>query len=50
MTGSEGTLTLDVMTNGQNLRGLGFIPSTTEDEVAECHSIASVPKDQSGRR
>ena len=35
-SGSEGTLTLvDVTANAQNLRLIGFIPYTTQDEVAE---------------
>ena len=35
-SGSEGTITLlDVTTNNQNLRQIGFIPYTTTDEVAE---------------
>lgn len=35
-SGSEGTITLlDVTTTPQNLRPLGFVPYTTQDEVAE---------------
>jgi hypothetical protein len=40
-SGSEGTITLvDVTVNAQNLKLIGFIPYTTQDEVAESGPIS----------
>jgi hypothetical protein len=40
-SGSQGTITLlDVTTTAQNLRSLGFIPYTTQDEVAESSPLS----------
>lgn len=40
-TGTQGTITLvDVTTAAQNLRQIGFIPYTTQDEIAESSPIS----------